>query len=191
LKLTRERIRVTALALALVLFFARVVGQIQVLLVEPRWLPPMDAWYSGLLPYPILLPMQILLLMFMTLVVGDHVRGRGFFLPSRPSVRLTLRAFAVIYASAMVIRLAVMMALPPHDLLSSGVIPVTFHCLLAGFIWLVSYAPARGENVPLGFDGATPGWDHELLERVHVNGREKVLHVSAKELVRLRRLLDA
>jgi hypothetical protein len=32
------------------LFAARVVGQLEALLVGPGWLPDMDAWYSGLLP---------------------------------------------------------------------------------------------------------------------------------------------
>lgn len=191
MRLTREKLRVAALLLALLLFFARVVGQIQVLLLQPDWLPPMEAWYSGLLPYPILLPAQILLLMFMSLVACDHVRGRGFFWPSRNGVRLGLRAFAALYASAMAIRLAVMMSAPPHDPLASGIIPVVFHWVLAGFIAAVAAAPIRSESRLPFFDGGAPSWDHELLERVHVDGRERVLHVSANALVRLRRLLDA
>ena len=45
--------------ICIALFFVRVLGQIEVLLLAPDWLPPMAAWYSGLLPYPILLPAQI------------------------------------------------------------------------------------------------------------------------------------
>jgi len=187
----RERIRIAALLLALLLFFARVVAQIQVLLLEPEWLPPMEAWYSGLLPYPVLLPAQILLLMLMTVVASDHVRGRGFFWPRQASVRLALRAFAAIYAAAMALRLLVMLSAPPHDLVASGVIPVVFHWVLAGFVALIAAAPMRSEGERSLFDAASPGWDCELLERVYVNGREKILHVSARELVRLRRLLDA
>jgi hypothetical protein len=186
-KFSSEKLRVSLMLLALLLFFARVVGQIEVLLLGPKWLPPMEVWFSGLLPYPILLPLQILLLMFMSLVACDHVRGRGFFRPSRPTVRFALRAFAVVYVSVMAIRLAVAMSEPPHDLLESGVIPIAFHWVLAAFVWLVSLAPVRSESVP----ATQESWDQELLERVHVNGRERILHVSAKELVRLRRLLDA
>lgn len=186
----REQLRVTGMVAALMLFFGRVVGQIQVLLLEPEWLPPMQAWYSGVLPYPILLPAQIVLLMVMSLVTYDHVRGRGFFWPSRRAVRLGLRALAILYAAAMALRLVVMISLPPHSLLEAGIIPVTFHWVLAGFLWLVSIAPARSAEVP-SFDAASATWDHELLERVHVDGRERVLHVSARELVKLRRLLDA
>lgn len=183
----RERMRVAVLVVALPAFFARVIGQVQVWLLQPEWLPPMYAWYSGLVPYPILLPLQIVLLMFMTVVVSDHVRGAGFFLPERRGLRFGLRAFALLYALAMAIRLAVAMLEPPHDLLASGVIPVVFHWVLATFVWLVSFAPIRSENAP----PAAESWDHELLERVYVNGRERILHVSARELMRLRRLLDA
>jgi uncharacterized membrane protein len=186
----RERWRISGLVAALTLFFGRVVGQVQVLLLEPEWLPPMQAWYSGVLPYPILLPAQIVLLMLMSLVAYDHVRGRGFFWPSHRAVRIGLRAFAILYAAAMALRLAVMMSLPPHSLLEAGIIPITFHWVLAGFVWLVSVAPVRRGDSP-SFDGSSAVWDHELLERVHVDGRERVLHVSARELVKLRRLLDA
>ena len=79
-----ERLRVSALVVLLLLFFARVVGQIEVLLLGPKWLPPMEVWFPGLLPYPVLLPLQILLLMFMSLIVCDHWRGRGFSGPRGP-----------------------------------------------------------------------------------------------------------
>ncbi len=36
-------------------FLGRVLGQVTVVLLEPDWLPPMQDWYSGLLPYSILL----------------------------------------------------------------------------------------------------------------------------------------
>ena len=53
----------TALVLlwtCVVLFAARVLGQFEALLLTPDWLPDMDAWYSGLMPYYLLLPAQIL-----------------------------------------------------------------------------------------------------------------------------------
>jgi hypothetical protein len=186
----REQLRITGLVAALMLFFGRVVGQIQVLLLEPEWLPPMQHWYSGVLPYPILLPAQIVLLMLMSLVSYDHMRGRGFFWPTRRAVRIGLRAFAALYAAAMALRLGVLMSLPPYSLLEAGIIPIAFHWVLASFIWLVSMAPLRSAD-EASFDGASAIWDQELLERIHVDGRERVLHVSARELVKLRRLLDA
>ena len=58
------------------LFASRVVGQLEALLVAPAWLPDMDAWYSGLMPYPLLLPAQIAILMLMAVVAWNRrVRG--------------------------------------------------------------------------------------------------------------------
>ena len=44
--------------LCTVLLTGRVAGQIVVVLRAPRWLPPMEQWQSGLLPYPVLLASQ-------------------------------------------------------------------------------------------------------------------------------------
>jgi len=46
---------VSALGALTALFAARVLGQALVALLDFPLLPPMSAWYSGLLPYPILL----------------------------------------------------------------------------------------------------------------------------------------
>lgn len=42
----------------LALFALRVAGQALVAFSDVRFLPPMQAWYSGLMPYPYLLPSQ-------------------------------------------------------------------------------------------------------------------------------------
>ena len=51
-----------ALVALTALFAARVLGQALVAFLDVPLLPPMSAWYSGLLPYPILLPTQLLIL---------------------------------------------------------------------------------------------------------------------------------
>ena len=48
-----------------VLLFARVLGQVVVAWTAPRWLPPMEQWQSGLLPYPVLLTGQAVVLFLM------------------------------------------------------------------------------------------------------------------------------
>ena len=55
----------TVMAVLLVLFLARVFGQILAATVAPSWLPPMARWYSGLMPYRYLLPTQIVFLVVM------------------------------------------------------------------------------------------------------------------------------
>jgi len=48
------------------------------------WLPPMEAWYSGLMPYEYLLPSQIVIIAVMAKICIDFTRQRGFFLWDHP-----------------------------------------------------------------------------------------------------------
>ena len=61
------------------LFVLRVVGQALVGLGEASFLPPFERWYSGLLPYSLLLPAQIALIVLMLKIVADFARGNGYF----------------------------------------------------------------------------------------------------------------
>jgi hypothetical protein len=141
-----ERTRVTALCACLLLFLSRVIGQVEVVLLQPDWLPPMHAWYSGLIPYPALLPVQIVLLMIMALVAYDHARGYGMFWPRKRSTRAALAGFAGFYAVAMAARLILTLSVKNGGLLESGMIPVAFHWVLACFLALLSAAPAESAN---------------------------------------------
>ncbi len=51
--------------LLLGLFVLRVVGQALVAFLDVEFLPPMEAWYSGLMPYEVLLPSQIVIVAVM------------------------------------------------------------------------------------------------------------------------------
>jgi len=51
-----------------VLFGARVLGQALVAFLGVQWLPGMDAWFSGLVPYPALLTIQIGILLVQAMV---------------------------------------------------------------------------------------------------------------------------
>jgi len=135
---TRERRRCAALWLCLAIFVARVVGQIEVLLLAPRWLPPFMAWESGWVPYPVLLPVQILLIGLMAAIASDHNRGCGPTWVTHTRTRRRLTAFAAAYAALMLLRLVVTAALPPHSLVDRGLIPILAHWDLAGFIALLA-----------------------------------------------------
>ncbi len=137
----KERIRCLALWLCFGIFLARVLGQIEVLLLAPRLLPPFSAWESGLIPYPVLLPLQILIIAWMAAIASDHSRGSGPMWVKGFGVRKRLNAFAAVYASVMLLRLAVTAALPPHSLVYRGLIPILAHWDLAGFIALVARTP--------------------------------------------------
>jgi hypothetical protein len=51
--------------LLLGLFVLRVMGQALVAFLDVEFLPPMEAWYSGLMPYEVLLPSQIVIVAVM------------------------------------------------------------------------------------------------------------------------------
>jgi hypothetical protein len=137
----RERWRCGLLWLCLAIFVVRVVGQIEVALLAPRWLPPFSAWESGWVPYPILLPVQILLVGWMAAIATDLSRGSGPMWVTRTRTRRRLTMFASTYAGLMLLRLAVTAALPPHSVANRGLIPILAHWDLAGFIALVAMTP--------------------------------------------------
>jgi len=108
------------------LFGARVVGQALVAFLDVAWLPAMDTWSSGLLPYPVLLPIQIVILLVQAAIDRDVWRGEGFF--ARPRLRAgdALRWSACVYALAMVVRYVVTRSHP---------IPIVFHWVLAAYLF--------------------------------------------------------
>lgn len=131
-----ERWRSLALWLSLSLFVVRVIGQIEVVLLSPSWLPPFRAWESGLIPYSVLLPIQIVLIAWMAIVAADHWRGSGYFWVRHRSTRRRLKIIAGIYFAVMLLRLVITAATPPHTLLERGLIPVIAHWDLAAFVYL-------------------------------------------------------
>jgi len=116
------------------LFGARVLGQLEALLVAPDWLPDMDAWYSGLLPYYLLLPAQIVLLMLMSVVAWNRRIRSGAFARSNPRVAGALRICAGLYFVVMAVRLGVNVIDNGAEFWRHGAIPVAFHWVLALFL---------------------------------------------------------
>lgn len=119
-------------------FLLRVLAQLEVVLVEPIWLPPMGAWYSGLIPYPILLPVQIGILMWMTIISYDNTRRAGLFFVQSPRVRGVLVVISTAYFAMMLARYLLTMVLHPESRWLGGVIPILFHWVLAAYIGLLA-----------------------------------------------------
>lgn len=113
------------------LFVARVIGQLLVVLFHPRWLPPMGAWMSGLMPYRYLLPSQLAIIALQLFMIRQIVNGAP---PNRPLVT-GISIFATLYAAAMVVRFFVK---------RYPLIPILFHWVLAAFLF--TYAAARGAS---------------------------------------------
>ncbi|HUO85759.1 MAG TPA: hypothetical protein VM617_00075, partial [Thermoanaerobaculia bacterium] len=57
------------------LFVLRVAGQVLVAFARVRWLPPMEQWQSGLLPYRVLLAAQIAIVLVLGKVCLDFTGG--------------------------------------------------------------------------------------------------------------------
>jgi hypothetical protein len=130
--------RAAALWTLLALFAGRVAGQLAVVLDAAPFLPPIDQWQSGLLPYPVLLGAQLLLLAGLGTICRQFSRGGGYFVRSQNWLGMPLWIVGWIYAGSMVVRYAVWMALKPEERWTGDLIPVVFHIVLASFLLVVA-----------------------------------------------------
>jgi len=119
----RYAVLLGCLALA---FFFRVLGQALVAFLGVRFLPPMDEWYSGLIPYSGLLPIQLVILTMQIKVSIDLWRGSGFFTLRRPLVGKALCWFSFFYFLAMLLRYSITMSLYPDMRWFGKSIPIFF-----------------------------------------------------------------
>ena len=87
-----------------VLLVGRVAGQLIVATKPPAWLPPMEQWQSGLLPYPVLVAGQGVVLTLMIWISIDFSRGSGFWVQPMPRLGLAAVWWSYLYFGAMVVR---------------------------------------------------------------------------------------
>ena len=119
----------------LALFVGRVAGQLIVVRWAPRWLPPMGQWYSGLLPYRFLLPIQVLFIAVMAAMALDVATGGDVLGGPYRRLGQVLIAVSYVYAGGMVVRYVVRMARRQDQRWFGGTIPIAFHLVLAGFLF--------------------------------------------------------
>jgi hypothetical protein len=124
-----------ALAILTLLFALRVLGQALVVFFSVDWLPPTERWFSGLIRYPVLLGIQLVMLAGMVKITSDIWRGRGFFAKPRPSWSGFLVVCSMFYAGSMVLRYALTMTYRPEMRWLGGTIPIFFHFVLAAFLY--------------------------------------------------------
>jgi hypothetical protein len=131
------------LALLTALFFLRVLGQALSIFLQVDWLPATEHWASGLIPYPILLTIQIVMLIVMVKISTDVWRAVGFFSQRRSSYARFLIALSALYAGAMALRYVLTMFFRPDMRWSGDAIPIFFHLVLAGFIYALGTFHSR------------------------------------------------
>jgi hypothetical protein len=107
-----------------------------VALRAPRWLPPMHQWQSGLLPYPVLLLGQILVLILMFWICVDFSTTSGMFVQPYPGRGTYVVWFSYIYFGGMVLRYVIWMWRRPDQRWFGGTIPIIFHCVVAAFLFV-------------------------------------------------------
>ena len=117
------------------LLAGRVAGQLVVVLAAPRWLPPMEQWQSGLLPYPVLLVCQAIVLTLMIWISADFSRGAGFWVEPRPRLGMAALVWSYLYFGGMIARYIIRMARRPDQRWLGGTIPIIFHMVVAAFQW--------------------------------------------------------
>ena len=125
----------------LVLFLARVIGQVLAATVAPSWLPPMARWYSGLLPYRYLLPAQIVFLVVMTAMTVSVAREAFPLGGPAPTAAQWVLAASYVYALGMVVRSVRYVRATPER--RGVLIPIVFHFVLAGFLFTYGLALRR------------------------------------------------
>jgi len=125
----------SVLAFLTLLFFFRVLGQALVVFFSVSWLPSVEQWASGLIAYPTLLAIQVVMLIAMVKIVSDVWRGKGFFAQTRTRLAGFLVSFSAIYAGSMLLRYIITMILRPEMRWFGGTIPIFFHFVLAAFLY--------------------------------------------------------
>ncbi|HKC01196.1 MAG TPA: CocE/NonD family hydrolase [Terriglobales bacterium] len=133
----------------LFLFCLRVLGQILVAFFKVSFLPPMEEWFSGLLPYPELLTVQILIILLYSKICLDFARGLGFFVTPRMRLGTGLLIFGSLYLGVMILRYIMRMSLYPHERWTGGCIPIFFHWVLSSFILVLGIYHCRTTGPPI------------------------------------------
>jgi uncharacterized protein len=120
------------------LFLGRVLGQLMVSRRRVRFLPPMEQWQSGLLPYPALLAAQGIVLTLQAATIVQSLRGHGAFVTQRPRAGRALQTFSAAYFGSMGVRYWVSVWRYPERRWLGKSIPIWFHCVLAGYLAVYS-----------------------------------------------------
>ena len=121
----------------LFIFILRVIGQILVVLDLVDFLPPMEEWQSGLLPYKYLLVSQIIIIIFYGKICRDFSKGNGFFVVPFKKLGKGFFIFGNVYFISTLIRYILQMINYPETRWFGGTIPIFLHLVLATFLILV------------------------------------------------------
>lgn len=121
------------LLVLLILFSGRVLAQLIQAWVPVRFLPPFDAWHSGVLPYPALVLIQLIIIGLCLGAVWNVLAGSVVLSPRKGRILLAL---GLVYFGVMALRLVVGVFLVPDHFWFGARLPTLFHLVLAAFVLL-------------------------------------------------------
>lgn len=134
------------------------------------WLPPMEEWFSGFFPYPVLLALQGVIIALFAKIAPDFTwpERAGRFARGHPRIGCVLTLLGAAYLGVMLLRYGVRMSLFPRERWTGGSIPIFFHWVLASFLLVVAtYHRRSGPAAPLRWPGRVA---HALVGTVIVGG---------------------
>ena len=121
-----------------IVFLGRVLAQVFVGIYSPSYLPKMEMWYSGLMPYPILLTYQVFIYTCMIIFNFCLYMERGpLFLVLNDKTSIYYIYFGAVYFLLMILRFVIHKIKEPDIIWPRGSIPIFFHFFLAIYIILL------------------------------------------------------
>ena len=117
--------------LLLALFIVRVIAQPLALLTSAPFLPPFEAWHSGLLPYPALVAAQLLIIAWLA-----RTAWRFSNAAVTPSYRVgvSMLTLGAVYFAVMLLRLVLGLTILSSNRWFSSILPTVFHLVLASYL---------------------------------------------------------
>jgi hypothetical protein len=124
------------LSLLICLFTIRVVAQPLSLFFQFKLLPSFESWHGGVLPYPILIVAQGLIIVWMCRVVKQFNNGSAL---ASHRLGVYVLIFASIYFTLMLVRLILGLTLLVENRWFASMLPALFHMVLATFLLLYGH----------------------------------------------------
>ena len=104
--------------------------------VFDRLLPSFNSWDGGVLPYPVLLVTQLVILGWLARTAWRFSTGR---VTSRPSIGRAALAFGGVYFGVMFLRLLLGATVLSHVRWFASPLPAFFHLVLATYLLMYGY----------------------------------------------------
>ena len=122
--------------LLLGLFTIRVVAQPIALRVDTPLLPRFESWHSGLLPYPLLVLTQVVILLWLARTAWTFTTGA---VAPRSRLGVLMMAIGGVYFAAMVMRLLLGATVLAEERWFASPLPTVFHLVLATYLLLYGH----------------------------------------------------